>query len=175
MNGRKPIPSWRRRLEGNPGKRPLNEAEPRPPSTDDTWVIPPRELAEVPTALQEWQRLAPMLHRARQITDADRAALLALCLEWARYLDASERVRTSGMVIQTPNGYPIPNPYLSIATKALSGCTKLWPELGLTPSSRTRVVAAAQPDADPFTEFDQAPAVAPTRPQLIRSRGATEK
>jgi P27 family predicted phage terminase small subunit len=140
----------------------MNHDEPQPPTSDHTWRADPPELAAVPTALAEWQRLAPMLHKARQISDADRAALLALCLEWARYLDAMDRVRTSGMVIQTPNGYPIPNPYLAIATKALSGCTKLWPELGLTPSSRSRVTVTA-PDADPFGEFDAPPPAASPR------------
>lgn len=153
MRGRKPLPSWRRRLEGNPGKRAWNPTEPTPPTTDQM-LAPPPELSLQPTALAEWLRLAPLLARARQVTDADRGALLALCLEWGRYLDATERVRTSGLVVQTPNGYPIPNPYLSIATKALAGCTKLWPELGLTPSSRSRVHASGPPADDPFADFD---------------------
>jgi phage terminase small subunit len=47
----------------------------------------------------------------------------------------------------------MPNPYLAIATKALAGCTRLWPELGLTPSSRSRVQVPVGDD-DPFSEFD---------------------
>jgi phage terminase small subunit len=44
-------------------------------------------------------------------------------------------------------------PYLAIANKALQGCTRLWAELGMTPSSRSRV--QLPPDAsDPFAEFD---------------------
>lgn len=165
MRGRKPHPTWRRELEGNPGKRGFNAHEPQPPITDDAFLDPPDELKDVPTALREWMRLAPMLQKARQITDADRAALVALCLEWSRYLDAITKVRQSGMVIQTPNGYPIPNPYLGIATRALAGCTRLWPELGLTPSSRSRVGITAPPTADPFTEFDAPPVPRPRRPQ----------
>jgi phage terminase small subunit len=47
------------------------------------------------------------------------------------------------------------NPYLVIATKALAGCNKLWPELGLTPSSRTRVkTSPLSPADDPFAQFD---------------------
>jgi P27 family predicted phage terminase small subunit len=154
LRGRKPLPSWRRKLEGNPGKRPINADEPQPATTPDTWLMVPRELADQPLAAEEWARLAPLLYQARQITDADRSALLAVCLEWARYLDATARVRTSGLVVQTPSGYPMQNPYLAIATKALAGCNKLWPELGLTPSSRSRVVTTAAPTADPFSEFD---------------------
>jgi P27 family predicted phage terminase small subunit len=114
-------------------------------------------------AADEWQRLAPMLRKVRIVTDADRSALLALCLEWSRYLTATEKVAAEGMMTKAPSGYPIPSPYLSIATRALHGCTRLWSELGLTPSSRTRV-APAQPgaagvsaDGDAFAEFDEPP------------------
>lgn len=154
MRGRKPLPTWRRQLDGNPGKRPMNVDEPQPPATA-ALLDPPPELADHPLALKEWARLAPMLYQARQATDADRAALVALCLEWERYLEATARVKTSGLVVQTPNGYPMPNPFLSIATKALSACTKLWPELGLTPSSRSRLKTQGAPPEDAFSEFDQ--------------------
>jgi len=161
MRGRKPHPTWRKELEGYPGKRGANPNEPKPPTTDEAFTAPPAELTDHPLALAEWMRLAPMLAKARQITDADRAALLALCLEWARYLDATAKAKTSGLVVQTPNGYPIPNPYLSIATKALAGCQRLWPELGLTPSSRTRVGMVPAAADDPFTEFDKPPMIRP--------------
>ena len=48
------------------------------------------------------------------------------------------------------------NPWISIQTKALQALLKLWPELGLTPSSRSRVKTDAVPiDGDAFSEFDQ--------------------
>jgi P27 family predicted phage terminase small subunit len=156
MRGRKPKPTAARRLEGNPGKRPLNEAEPTPPplGTDPAWLAPV-ELADHPGALAEWQRLAPMLAQCRQITEADRAALLALCLEWARYLVATQKVQSLGLVVKSPSGYPMTNPYLSIASRALASCNKLWPELGLTPSSRSRVrTDGPGPAGDAFSEFD---------------------
>ena len=56
------------------------------------------------------------------LTDADRNALIAVCLEWARYLDATKKVAELGMIVKAPSGYPMPNPYLPIATKALQGC-----------------------------------------------------
>jgi P27 family predicted phage terminase small subunit len=139
MRGRKPKPTAQRRLEGNPGKRRLNEDEPKPPAPSEEFDVPPPELAEHAIAAAEWSRLAPMLRAVRVITEADRSALLALCLEWGRYIDATAQTKRSGMVIQTKSGYPITNPYLAIAVRALAGCQKLWTELGLTPSSRARV------------------------------------
>lgn len=166
MRGRRPKPTAQRELEGNAGKRPLNVDEPTPPPlqlepepTSDG-EKPPAELGTDETAIAEWQRLAPMLRRCRQITEADRAALIALCLEWARYLYATGQVKQLGLVVRSPSGYPMTNPYLSIATKALAGCNKLWPELGLTPSSRSRVKAAPGAETDAFSEFDQPPATA---------------
>jgi P27 family predicted phage terminase small subunit len=157
MRGRKPKPTEQRRLEGNPGRRPFNVAEPHLPAFA---VSIPEELIPFPVAVTEWQRLAPMLGRSRQVTEADRAALTALCLEWARYLVALAEVARAGMTISTRNGYPVPNPHLSIATRALAACQKLWPELGLTPSSRSRVKVAegaVSPAGDDFSEFDSPP------------------
>lgn len=142
MRGRKPIPSEQRRLDGNPGRRPLNDEEPQPAAADEAFDATPAELVGDARATTEWQRLAPLLRIARQVTEADRTALVALCLEWSRYLEAMTKVQQAGMVVKAPSGYPIQNPYLAIATKALSGCQKLWPELGLTPSSRSRVTRA---------------------------------
>lgn len=143
-------------LEGNPGKRALNTEEPRPPAPDAaTFDVPPPELDGHAVAIAEWQRLAPLLRRARQVTEVDRSALVALCLEWARYIEATKKTLALGLVVKAPSGYPMTNPYLSIATKALAGCAKLWPELGLTPSSRSRVKTEGPgPDGDAFSEFD---------------------
>jgi P27 family predicted phage terminase small subunit len=151
-------------LEGNPGKRALNKQEPRPPTPAADFDVPPPEVAAHPLAAAEWARLAPLLRRSRQVTEADRSSLIALCLEWGRYLDATTRVQTTGMVVQTPSGFPLPNPYLTIARQSLAACARLWPELGLTPSSRSRVHVPAEPEADPFAEFDTPPHPTPQKP-----------
>jgi len=166
VRGPKPKPTARRRLEGNPSKRPLNAAEPTPPAPTADFDVTPPELTGHAYAIAEWGRLAPMLRRAGQVTVADRAALIAVCLEWDRYLDATSKVVTLGLVVQTKTGYPMTNPYVVIATKALAGCNKLWPELGLTPSGRARLtMVPPAPEDDPFAEFDLPPIGAPTGPQ----------
>jgi len=158
MRGRKPKPTAQRHLEGNPGRRAFNLVEPAPPPAAATDDAPPAVLTGHPHALAEWIRLAPMLRQARVITQADLSALTALCLEWDRYLVAMAEVQRLGMVVKAPSGYPIPNPYLPIATRALAACTKLWPELGLTPSSRTRVkTIEGGTGGDDFSEFDAPP------------------
>lgn len=157
MRGRKPKPTTQRIREGNPGKRPLNLDEPQPAAFDAREESPP-ELAGHALALAEWRRLLPELEHSRQITKVDRGALLAVCLEWERYLVATAEVQRIGMVVKTPSGYPMVNPFLSVASKALAATTKLWVELGCTPSSRSRVVTQAPaPGDDWLDEFDTPP------------------
>jgi P27 family predicted phage terminase small subunit len=142
MRGRKPTPTDLKVLRGNPGHRPLNADEPQLPAVDaEVFDTPPLELTGDAAAAAEWSRLAPMLRSARQVTDAERGSLIALCQQWSRYLTANSKAEAAGMVIKSPSGYPMPNPYLGIANRALTHCTKLWAELGLTPSSRSRVSA----------------------------------
>jgi len=162
MRGRKPNPTAARQLAGNPGHRAFNADEPAPPPVTDDFDVPPDELADQPAAQDYWRQLAPMLRRCGQVTAADRGALLALCIEWARYLEA--RTNATPRLVKTPSGYVMPNPWLSIQTKALAACMKLWPELGLTPSSRSRVKTAEGPGpgGDAFDAFDQDPPMVDT-------------
>lgn len=155
MRGRKPHSTRRRALDGNPGRRPLNLSEPSlPDPVADAFDVPPPELTGHPAAAAEWQRVAPMLRAARVVTEGDRQALVALCVEWAHYVEAQRQVAARGLVVLTPQGVPIPNPYLLIATTALKACQRIWTEFGLTPSSRTRLHVPEAPPVDPFAEFD---------------------
>lgn len=157
--GTKPQSTEQKRLAGNPGKRRLNAHEPKPPRLDDSFDTPPPALGDDELAVAEWRRLAPMLRQCRQITEADRSSLVALCIEWSRYLKAMTTVRAEGFIVKAPSGYPITSPYLSVANRALANCGRLWAELGLTPSSRSRVQVpdGPGPGGDAFSEFDEPP------------------
>ena len=155
--GPKPRPTEARRLDGNPGHRPLSDDEPQPPPVSDAFDEPPPELDGLDVGAAYWRDLAPKLRLCRQITDVDRGALLALCIEWDRYHEARRHTTHDQpkVVSAGKNKYPMPNPWLAIQTKALAACLKLWPELGLTPSSRSRVTAEGPgPGGDAFSEFD---------------------
>lgn len=161
MRGRKPNATARKILDGNPGGRPLNEDEPAPPVL--IAPLPPEALTD-PVSVAEWLRLYPMLVACRQITEADRSALIAACIEWGRYLKAIRKAEAEGEIKTAPSGYPIQNPQIPIATKALAACVKLWAELGLTPSSRSRVqTSGPPPGGDDFSEFDEPNAPAPAK------------
>ncbi len=138
--GRKAKPTAIRRREGNPGKRAWNHGEPIPPE-----VIPdcPEHLSDVAAA--EWHRVAATLHEMGVLSTVDRAALAAYCQAYGRWVEAEERMRQTPLLIRTPSGYPQQSPWLSIANKQLELMAKFMAELGMTPSSRSRVNLGSDP------------------------------
>ena len=150
--GRKPKSTSTKRLEGNPGKRPLNENEPRP---DPSLPAPPDHLDSV--AIAEWGRLAPEMNRIGILTQVDRAAFAAYCCAYARWVHAEEAIgelRQKGenpYVVTTEKGNRVQDPIVGISNKAMELMLRYMAEFGLTPSSRSRVsVPRSEPD-----EFDR--------------------
>jgi P27 family predicted phage terminase small subunit len=86
----------------------------------------PLELADMPLAVAEWQRLAPVLRRQQQITEGDRNALIAGCLEWAKYIEAVKSSARDGAVLRGSRGRLRLNPQTSIAQKSLAALSRLW-------------------------------------------------
>jgi P27 family predicted phage terminase small subunit len=154
MPGRKPKPTALKELAGNPGKRPLNTAEPIPPS--GVPVCPEGLSAD---AQAEWNRIAPDLIQMGVLSRIDTAALAAYCECWSRWREAERNLSKFGSVIKTPSGYPIQSPFISIASKALDQMRKFLVEFGMTPSSRSRISAGPAPMTkpnnahDPYDEF----------------------
>jgi P27 family predicted phage terminase small subunit len=143
MRGRKPKPTVLKLLNGNPGKRPLNDHEPKPGHlTED---IPP-ELDKT-DAKEEWQRTIVPAIRRGQITAADRVFAIAHCDLWATWRSQlADASRHAHVVAVGPNQHPMPNPARGMANKTFLLLAKVDAELGLTPSSRSRVRVEAQDD-----------------------------
>jgi P27 family predicted phage terminase small subunit len=157
MRGRKPKPTYLKLLNGNPGKRALNEQEPKPEAALPT---PPAELCE--DAKLEWERVAPLLHQLGTLCEIDRAALAAYCQAYGRWLKAERAIAimaerdqlTSGLMIKTTNGNPIQNSLVGIANRAMVDMVRYAAEFGMTPSARSRI--AKDPFApDPQESFSQ--------------------
>src|SRR5262245_59928970 len=144
-SGRRPLPTRLQVLRGR--KKPRAE-EPEPEPVDPSFDDPPPELEGNELARAEWSRIAPMLRMCGLISNADRASLIALCQQWAIYIEAEKKIRSLGMIVKKPSGVPCVNPYFSIAEHSLKLCRQLWAELGLTPSGRSRVSAllTAEPE-----------------------------
>ena len=134
--GRKPKPTALKLLEGNPGKRPINEHEPVPPKGTvkcPTWLEP--------EAKKEWKRLAPSLEAMGVLTQADLTAFAGYCQAYARWKEAEEFISQHGSIFQTPSGYVQQVPQVSIAQQNLKIMQRFCSEFGLTPATRARIIA----------------------------------
>ena len=137
--GRKPTPTVIKQVLGNPGRRPMNAAEPRPTMSRPT--APSFLNAE---AMAEWQRISDELARMGLLTGLDRAGLAAVCQAYGRWVQAElalARMKNemNGLVIRTKSGNMIQNPLLGVANKAMSDYMRFAAEFGMTPSGRTRI------------------------------------
>ena len=149
--GRKPKPTALKILEGNPGKRPLNENEPIPPKGNikcPSWLEP--------EAKKEWKRLAPSLEAMGVLTQVDLTAFAGYCQAYARWREAEEFLSQHGSIFKTPSGYVQQVPQVSIAQQNLKIMQSFATEFGLTPACRARIVAsggAAESDDDPMAQL----------------------
>jgi P27 family predicted phage terminase small subunit len=138
VRGRKAKPTVLKILEGNPGKRPLNAEEPRPRR-----CIPRRPDHLDILATKEWKRITRELDLAGLLTDCDRAVVAAYCQCWSRWVKAERMVQQTGEVLKGEAGY-YQNPYLAVANRALDQMQRLAAQLGLDPTSRSRLRVEAR-------------------------------
>ncbi len=121
-------------LAGNPGKRAINHAEPKPRVV---MPKPPEHLSDAEK--EKWKSVVRELYPLGLVTNIDKDHLAMYCTIYVRWVKAERMVRDKGEIIKTAAGNIIQNPYLSIANRALDQLNKLGAEFGMTPSSRSRV------------------------------------
>jgi P27 family predicted phage terminase small subunit len=83
--------------------------------------------------------VAPGLAATGQVTIVDRSILMGYCQKYAQWQKLEAEAAKRPAIVASPNGYPIPNPYAGMANKAFGLMLKAASELGITPSSRSRV------------------------------------
>ena len=133
MAGRKPKPTAVKKLEGNPGKRKLNTKEPMPGKgmpDCPKWLLP--------EAKEEWNRLCEKLNQMGVLTEIDRAAFAAYCQSYARWKEAQEHINSEGATYETEK---------RLMMSAAS-------EFGLTPSARSRIMAASSANKNDVDEME---------------------
>ena len=119
--GRKPTPTAIKELEGNPGKRKLNDKEPKPVKKAPS--CPKWLEAE---AKKEWRRLSKKMEMMGVLTEVDMAAFAGYCQAYARWKEAEEFI--------TQHGTSIAQTYLKVMNRFAE-------QFGLTPASRSRIIA----------------------------------
>lgn len=155
--GRKPKPTQLKLLSGTARKHRINESEPKPALSQPD---PPEHLTEA--GRREWDRVIGELVDLGVMSRLDRAPLAAYCQAYGRWVAAETALArmaerdavTEGLVIRTKSGNAIHNPLVGAANKAMADMVRYAAEFGLTPSSRTHVVASGRDEDNPFSIFD---------------------
>lgn len=134
--GRKPKPTAKKQLAGNPGKRALNTAEPKFSKVTD--IDPPEWLSD--RAATMWKMLVPELLREHVVALTDLHNVEAFCTAYDKWRMAEESVQQFGIVVESSQGSPMKNPALTAANEAMRQMVTFGSMLGLDPASRTRII-----------------------------------
>ncbi|MCU7960967.1 MAG: phage terminase small subunit P27 family [gamma proteobacterium symbiont of Bathyaustriella thionipta] len=109
-------PTALKMLEGNPGKRPLNQNEPKP-EIESQPPAPPAFLDKAAAA--KWVELADILHPLGLLTAADHDALSRYCTSWAQWLIAQHELQKEGLTAEAANGLTHQSPHFHISNKSV--------------------------------------------------------
>lgn len=144
-----PKPTRLKILEGNKGKRRLNDREPMPKRgrpVCPSWL----DVA----AKAKWRALVPELDRLGLLTIVDGDTLAAYCQSFAEFQAATKILKKEGRVFKTATGYMAPHPAISMQRSALQHIRAFAALFGLDPADRGRMSTPVKSDeTDPFEEF----------------------
>jgi P27 family predicted phage terminase small subunit len=153
--GRKPKPTHLRVIEGNPGRRPLNNREPKPVGDlhrAPEWFSPDQHamwahaIANAPAGL---------------LKHLDRDMMVAWCVACDLHRQATvaqgklnAAAGGSSLLSRTPDGNFVQSPYLPIINRQATIMKAIAAELGFTPSSRTRIaIDEGESKNDPASKY----------------------
>lgn len=151
MRGPPKKPTVIKLLQGNPGRKPLPQHEPKLSACRPD---APETLS--PDARKHWDKIVTQLADAGIMTALDSDALAAYCEAYTRWLDANAWLAKRGSVIKGEDGAPKHSPYLRVANDSFQQMKVLLCEFGLSPASRARIHAAPKEETEnPFAKIDR--------------------
>ncbi|MGY0161681.1 phage terminase small subunit P27 family [Edwardsiella tarda] len=142
-SGRRPKPTARKELAGNPGKRTLNKNE--PVFTPIAGVEPPEWFGEddLPLATIMWKLTTKELCGQGLLCVTDLAVLERWCVAYEFWRRAVRKIATQGNTIPGATGGTVKNPELTAKKEQESEMSSTGSMLGLDPSSRQRLIGLA--------------------------------
>ena len=130
MKGRKPKPNELKRLEGNPGRRPL------PPDAAQAAGRPSKPDYVQGYAAEVWHRLVGSMPE-KVYTAADQELLAAYCVAADLHRQASENIAAMGAVISDELGAMKTNPHLRVLNGQATKMASIGSRLGIDPAARS--------------------------------------
>ena len=136
MPSPRPKPSALKLMEGNPGKRPIPQNEPKPELT-----MPEAPSRLTGSALAEWFRIVPEIFRLGMMTRLDVAALACWCEAVGDFYDALADLHDQPKTASKRYAGALRR------KDAASERIRKWAvEFGFTTSSRSRIIAIPRED-----------------------------
>jgi len=150
--GRHPTPTAIKLCRGNPGQRPINEDEPKPPPAD---VNPPRGL--LGEALVKWEEMSRLLLGMGVFTQADRTTLERYCLMHEQWCDLQKYFKENPRTQLTQTGYSQITAEATLEKQLRADLLAIERQFGMTPAARStmKVSASATSSADPLEAYIQ--------------------
>lgn len=112
-----------------------------PPEAPD----PPPYLKS-PEAIEEWNRLVPILLENGSLSKNDGNALGLLCETYALIQTCLEKIQTEGPTFKSPNGHICQRPEVAMLDKQQSKYWKMLTDLGMTPKGRSNMKVPVKGD-----------------------------
>lgn len=147
-------PTKLRVLKGNPAKRPLPEAEPKPKEGEPAC---PADIRSDPLAWDKWCEVVVLLDDMQMLTVTDASVIAQLCRAHSTMTRTKQAIDREGMTVvnETKFGVTVKrHPLWTEYWSAENLLNKLLGQVGLTPSGRAslKVVKQKEPE-NPLIEL----------------------
>lgn len=151
--GRKPKASAILEAEGayrkNPQRRNKNE-----PRAERGYPEKPPVVESCELASEQWDELCKTLDELGILTVADKSLLAMYCQTYAEYIKLHRHIAEHGCKVFNDKGNASQSPEAIQIHRYADRLIKLMSEMGLTPSSRTRIVAPKKEEEEnPMSEL----------------------
>jgi P27 family predicted phage terminase small subunit len=152
VRGRKPLATAVKEASGafdkDPQRRNHNE-----PQAKRGWPIPPQHVLQDAIAKECWDNVCETLNELGILTTADQSVMSIYCSTYSQWLWLAEAVKDGNCSTVNDKGFIMVLPEANQVHKYADRLIRLMSELGLTPSSRSRLHVSKPKEEDPFNEW----------------------
>lgn len=152
VRGRKPLPTAMKDASGAHEKNPQRRNSTEPVAQRGIPPIP-ESIADDEVASKCWQSVCATLNEMGILTIADASVMELYCVTYSQWRCLANVVKDGNCSTFTPSGGVTTLPEANQVHKYAGTLLRLMAELGLTPSSRSRIHATPKEEDDPFTDF----------------------
>ena len=151
MRGKKPIPTAIKETQGYFRKHP-ERRNPDEPTAERGFPDAPEHIQDDPVAFSKWEEVCNLLDEMQVLTTADKDILALFCETYSIWLKTTIHLRKHGSSRLSTKGEDIPSVEAGQVHRYADRMLKILVELGLTPSSRSRVkkTQTENKDENPF-------------------------